>query len=313
MQNADLKRFVIENNEIVTVFEFDDGVWEFEPIEPGESYSINGSQVIKVDQDDDYIETSIYSDRGDGVFVQISETREPLFDTPLFTPPSFPGNPSFEDHEQWVKFNIVDNEVKSFYEFDDGVWQLESIDRDETFSINGNEVVKQEYDDGLIETKLYRDRGDGIFELQETRFALPTSTELVQISQDAELVRLYLAIFDREPDVDGFYYWDSQLDSGLSFDKVINHFIDSEEFKRDYEGAQNRDFVIRLYENVLSRQPDTAGLEWWSSKLDNGNYDPSDLVTGFVESQEFIASSLNTVDQFLQNTWSLSIQNDVLL
>jgi hypothetical protein len=71
--------------------------------------------------------------------------------------------------------------------------------------------------------------------------------------------------------------------------------------------------VTRLYENVLSRQPDEAGLAWWCEQLEDGSYERDDLVMGFVQSDEFITSSESTVQDFLLGAWSNTAQADLLI
>jgi len=118
-------------------------------------------------------------------------------------------------------------------------------------------------------------------------------------AQDAELVRLYLAVLDREPDTAGFHHWAERMDEGVSLERLVDHFITSDEFQHRYAGTDNTGFVTLLYENVLSREPDSAGLEWWTEQLESGARDRDDLVLGFMESEEFIASSEPVVQNFL--------------
>ena len=50
------------------------------------------------------------------------------------------------------------------------------------------------------------------------------------------LTILYLTFFDREPDAAGHSYWQQQLKSGMSRDKVLKNFAYSDEFKKLTEG-----------------------------------------------------------------------------
>lgn len=50
------------------------------------------------------------------------------------------------------------------------------------------------------------------------------------------LTILYLTFFDREPDAAGYSYWQQQLKSGMSRDKVLKNFAYSDEFKKLTEG-----------------------------------------------------------------------------
>jgi hypothetical protein len=319
MSANDIKRFEIVNGVVVAVYEYDDGRWEFDPIERDEHYSLQGTNVAKQEYDDGYLETTLYSPQGDGTYREVSKAEQPFLhpssddDSSLFpdTDDSFFGPQPVD--EDLMRFEITNGIVTQALEFDDGRWKLESIEWDEIYTVNGTDVIKQEYDDGYLETTRYRDAGDGTYRAVEKSHTRPESDDIKPVSQDAELVRVYLSILDRTPDIEGYWYWDSRMDEGMTLQHLINHFIDSDEFQRDYGGADNTEFVTRLYENVLSRQPDEAGLAWWCEQLEDGSYERDDLVMGFVQSDEFITSSESTVQDFLLGAWSNTAQADLLI
>lgn len=60
---------------------------------------------------------------------------------------------------------IVDGEnVVGVQEYEHGRWEIEDIDRDERYVVDGNDVVKTEMEDGRLEVTRYTDTdGDGIF------------------------------------------------------------------------------------------------------------------------------------------------------
>ena len=64
-------------------------------------------------------------------------------------------------------------------------------------------------------------------------------------------------------------------------------FINSVEFINNYgANISNEQFVTNLYENVLGRSPDLAGLNYWSQQLNNGIESRNDVLIGFSESAE---------------------------
>lgn len=98
--------------------------------------------------------------------------------------------------------------------------------------------------------------------------------------------RLYTAAFDREPDEVGLGYWIEQLDNGASLQAAASGFIHSAEFASLYgANASDTTFVTKLYNNVLDRDPDQGGLNYWLSQLDNGMSRESALIN-FSESGE---------------------------
>ena len=98
--------------------------------------------------------------------------------------------------------------------------------------------------------------------------------------------RLYQAAFDRTPDRGGLGYWIMQLDQGIGLNAVANAFLGSTEFMTLYGAASsNLDFVKKLYSNILHREPDQAGVDYWKSRLDEGA-SRADTLIAFSESTE---------------------------
>lgn len=99
--------------------------------------------------------------------------------------------------------------------------------------------------------------------------------------------RIYQAAFDRKPDNNGLKYWISQMDTGTSLDAVAKAFIGSQEFKLKYgENLSNGEFVTKIYNNVLHRDPDQGGYDYWLSQIDSGSMTKSAVLAGFAESNE---------------------------
>lgn len=99
--------------------------------------------------------------------------------------------------------------------------------------------------------------------------------------------RLYQAAFNRVPDSAGLGYWIAMLDKGASGQSVADAFIHSTEFQTLYGGqAGNRAIVNSLYENVLHRTPDAAGLNYWAGVLDSHAGTLDQVLAAFSESAE---------------------------
>lgn len=81
--------------------------------------------------------------------------------------------------------------------------------------------------------------------------------------------RLYQAAFNRMPDQGGLGYWIDVLDRGANLTSVAEGFVDSKEFHDAYRvGLSNRDLVTQFYNNILHRNPDAGGLDFWTGILD---------------------------------------------
>jgi Ca2+-binding RTX toxin-like protein len=103
---------------------------------------------------------------------------------------------------------------------------------------------------------------------------------------------IYRAAFDRAPDAPGLGYWIRELDRGKDFGAVVAaSFITSPEFTTKYgTGLGNAAFINLVYQNVLDRAPDAAGMNYWLTEAGgvglNGGYARSNLLASFAISQE---------------------------
>jgi len=95
------------------------------------------------------------------------------------------------------------------------------------------------------------------------------------------VIRLYVATFNRAPDTAGIDYW--LYDSGLNLEQIAESFFDQPETKSIYGNVENKDYFIRqVYLNLFDREPDSAGLEYWRSELENGNIKPSQFILAAI-------------------------------
>ena len=101
------------------------------------------------------------------------------------------------------------------------------------------------------------------------------------------LVRLYHSTFNREADKSGIGWWANQLDkTDLTLEDVALKFMGSVEFVGLYpDGLTQEEFVTLLYNNVLGRDPDDEGLEYWIEALENG-IPREKVLLDFSESEE---------------------------
>jgi hypothetical protein len=98
--------------------------------------------------------------------------------------------------------------------------------------------------------------------------------------------RLYEAAFNSKPDASGLGYWINALDYGVSLQSVAEQFAGSKEFGTLF-GTQLSDkaYVSALYTNVLNRQLDQTGADYWTTALGNG-VSRAQILIDFSESTE---------------------------
>ncbi len=102
------------------------------------------------------------------------------------------------------------------------------------------------------------------------------------------MFRLYNAAFARFPDTVGLSYWINNFSSGKDDERAVaKSFLASQEFSERYgNDVTNERYVETLYNNVLGRNSDTAGYNYWVGNLNNGIETRYEALLGFAESAE---------------------------
>ena len=102
------------------------------------------------------------------------------------------------------------------------------------------------------------------------------------------MFRLYNAAFKRLPDADGLKYWIGKYTSGENDDRAVaQSFLVSDEFKERYgTNVTNAKYVETLYVNVLGRDYDQEGYNYWFGNINSGTETRYELLLGFAESTE---------------------------
>jgi len=143
----------------------------------------------------------------------------------------------------------------------------------------------------IRDTVVDRDDNDVLIEIERLEFETPEANGANRIALDidgnaGQAYRLYKAAFNRSPDTAGLGYWIANLDQGMSLRLVSTAFIGSAEFQALYGvDTSDSELIELLYNNVLSRDPDADGLDYWQGQL-TGGLSHADLLVNFSESNE---------------------------
>ena len=109
------------------------------------------------------------------------------------------------------------------------------------------------------------------------------------------VIRLFQASFGRLPDTGGLAYWSNRRRAGTSIRMTATVFTQSSEFQARYGDLSNRDFVTRIYLNVLGRSADSGGSSYWTRRLDHHVISRGELVVQFSEGSEHVAETAPTI------------------
>lgn len=113
----------------------------------------------------------------------------------------------------------------------------------------------------------------------------------VSSSQLDFLVAIYVGAFTRAPEYEGLKYWSgylarelkSQPNEGAAFIALSKEMYNSG--KNNGEGGtqlSNKEYVNFAYNNILGRDGDTGGIDYWNNELSSGNTDRGAFVSKFV-------------------------------
>ncbi|MEM9967587.1 MAG: choice-of-anchor L domain-containing protein [Pseudomonadota bacterium] len=171
---------------------------------------------------------------------------------------------------------------------------------------------------GDATTTLLGEYSSAEFQLVQTS----TGTDLSLIFQDLDagvlqdgLVALYQAVFDRAPDGPGYDFWNGFLTSGeLTLPRIADFFVISPEFVSKF-GAAGTDLAVSDlvdigYQNVLGRDPDFAGGQFWSNQLLVGNINEGDFFAFLATSEEFRAEAQSESEIDQQNFIDTATESD---
>ncbi len=98
---------------------------------------------------------------------------------------------------------------------------------------------------------------------------------------ELDVIKLYVATFNRAPDTPGLWYW--VYDSGLRLEDVAKSFFDQPETQRLYPPNSSTEYFIKsVYKNLFNREPDSGGLDYWKRELDSHNIPRSQFILAVI-------------------------------
>lgn len=141
-----------------------------------------------------------------------------------------------------------------------------------------------------IEDRSGTDGIDTLNSIEALQFADQTFAlhQFVNVSTltDADMLafcELYVAYFNRAPDSAGLLFWGSRLADGMSMTDIARGFFDQPETQALYGGAGGTEtFVSAVYSNILGRDPDAAGFEYWVGTLNSGAVDRAEFILAMI-------------------------------
>ncbi|MGH1502184.1 MAG: pentapeptide repeat-containing protein [Acidimicrobiales bacterium] len=104
---------------------------------------------------------------------------------------------------------------------------------------------------------------------------------------EGEVVRLYVAAFNRQPDQGGFDFWVGRRQAGVSLVDVAAAFLQSDEWA-SFADVDDATFVDLAYLSVFGRRADAGGRAFWIGQLGDG-HGRDRMLASFAQADEFKA------------------------
>jgi len=99
-----------------------------------------------------------------------------------------------------------------------------------------------------------------------------------------QVTELYVALFGRAPDAEGLGFWTQALNNGTSLTAIADSMYNTTPARAYYPlFLTNTEIVKAFYVNVLGRQPDTEGLNYWVAKLNAPGATPGAVINQMVD------------------------------
>ncbi len=102
----------------------------------------------------------------------------------------------------------------------------------------------------------------------------------------APVARLYLSVFDRQPDLEGMRFWVGKRSEGAPLVALADAFLASNEFEALSTATTDQEIVEAVYGRVLGRTPDAEGLAFWTGEIAAGRLTVPQFVVAVSESPE---------------------------
>jgi len=124
-------------------------------------------------------------------------------------------------------------------------------------------------------------------------FANGDVTVLAHSHQEAVIGRAYELLLGRNVDTDGYAFWVSAVQAGVSLENTLASIMQAPEYAGT--ALSNAAFVEQLYTNGFDRTADAEGKAFWVGALDAGA-SRAQVLEGFAASGEASIVILSTID-----------------
>jgi len=163
---------------------------------------------------------------------------------------------------------INDNYANASFSFSKFTSAVTVTSSDGVDSVDNVELIQ--FNDGLLDLSIVEDNAP---------------MRLAGLDDVGRIVSLYQAALNRTPDIGGMNYWVDAFTDGMEIESIAQNFVDSTEFTTYFAMDTNEAYLDTLYQNVLGREGEESGFNWWLNALNEGE-SYNKVLMGFSDSIE---------------------------
>lgn len=192
------------------------------------------------------------------------------------------------DYEVIIKDFFIKNTIEEF-RFNNATLLKDQLVEVAQSSDNYNKFSEAVLDSYSLEQNVTSGFLDTISYYRTLEDSLDERYTFINQEKAIDIARLYQAGLGREPDQGGMNYWISAVESGVSERDLSFSFLESPEFTNRYgddDGMSNSEFISVMYQNVLGRQAEQEGFDYWVNVMNQGLMDREQGLIVFAESPE---------------------------
>jgi len=133
--------------------------------------------------------------------------------------------------------------------------------------------------------------------------------------RELDISSLYLATFNRFPDIVGLKYWE---ESPFELEAISESFFKQRETQVMYPSTDSTDsFVEKVYLNYLNRGIDEAGKNYWTKELDNNRMVRGHFILAIINSVQgedlaFVKNREEVLKAFMKSGLNPTKSDEVL-
>jgi len=148
--------------------------------------------------------------------------------------------------------------------------------------------------------------------VSEFNYAFEASTSYFNFVQIDEvlnpIIRLYTGILGRSPEKEGVEYWASEINNGKNLEGLASAFLNSDEFNENINEPGIVGIVKALYNNVLDRELDQEGFDYWVNQFESGQLNAAQIALAFTNSDEYVEQSSSLVQASKISNWGINLE-----